>query len=86
MAYDIYGNNLRRGYCEVHPQVHEEYPCSLCYAEEKQMKDRRRQEDNQRYEQAVEVKSFEQLQHEWGESTCGKSIEKYIYDELTKQL
>lgn len=33
MAYDIYGNNLRRGYCEVHPNVHEEYPCSLCYQE-----------------------------------------------------
>lgn len=33
MAYDIYGNNLRRGYCEVHPNVHEEYPCSLCLAE-----------------------------------------------------
>ena len=30
MAYDIYGNSLRRGYCEVHPNVHEEYPCTLC--------------------------------------------------------
>lgn len=35
MAYDIYGNNLRIGYCEVHPQVNEEYPCSLCYADGK---------------------------------------------------
>lgn len=34
MAYDIYGNTLRRGHCEVHPHVHEEYPCSLCYEEE----------------------------------------------------
>ena len=33
MAFDIYGNNLRRGYCEVHPNVHEEYPCSLCCSE-----------------------------------------------------
>lgn len=33
MAFDIYGNNLRRGYCEVHPNVHEEYPCSLCMSE-----------------------------------------------------
>lgn len=33
MAYDIYGNQLRRGYCEVHPNVHEEYPCSACTAE-----------------------------------------------------
>lgn len=30
MAYDIYGNDLRKGYCEVHPNVHEEYPCELC--------------------------------------------------------
>jgi hypothetical protein len=34
MSWDIYGNALRRGHCEVHPQVHEEYPCSLCYAED----------------------------------------------------
>jgi hypothetical protein len=30
MAYDIYGNNLRRGYCEVHPHVNQEYPCDIC--------------------------------------------------------
>ena len=30
MSFDIYGNNLKRGHCEVHPQVAEEYPCSLC--------------------------------------------------------
>jgi len=30
MSWDIYGNPLRRGHCEVHPHVHEEYPCSLC--------------------------------------------------------
>jgi len=30
MAYDIYGNHLRRGYCEVHPDIPEEYPCSGC--------------------------------------------------------
>lgn len=35
MAYDIYGESLRKGHCEVHPHVHEEYPCSLCYAEGK---------------------------------------------------
>lgn len=33
MSWDIYGNPLRRGYCEVHPNVHEEYPCSICMAE-----------------------------------------------------
>lgn len=33
MSYDIYGEPLRRGHCEVHPHVHEEYPCSVCLAE-----------------------------------------------------
>jgi hypothetical protein len=31
MAFDIYGNYLRPGYCEVHPDVREEWPCSECY-------------------------------------------------------
>ena len=35
MSWDIYGNPLRRGHCEVHPHVHEEYPCSICMAERK---------------------------------------------------
>ena len=33
MAYDIYGQKLASGHCEVHPRVGETYPCSLCYAE-----------------------------------------------------
>lgn len=33
MSYDIYGNPLQRGHCEVHPHVHEEYPCSVCIQE-----------------------------------------------------
>lgn len=48
MAYDIYGNNLRRGYCEVHPHVHEEYPCSVCLSES-----RREKEDKKSYEQEM---------------------------------
>ncbi len=30
MAFDIYGNTLRPGYCEVHPDMPESYPCSQC--------------------------------------------------------
>ena len=30
MAFDIYGERLRPGHCEVHPHAHEEYPCSIC--------------------------------------------------------
>jgi len=36
MSYDIYGESLRCGHCEVHPHVHEEYPCSVCIAEKHQ--------------------------------------------------
>ena len=45
MAYDIYGNDLRRGYCEVHPSVNEEYPCSLCHAEIRYKEQERRRQD-----------------------------------------
>ena len=44
MAYDIYGNNLARGHCEVHPWVGESYPCSLCYAESEPKYDPRQKE------------------------------------------
>ena len=40
MTYDIYGQNLASGYCEVHPWVRESYPCSLCYAESNDRKQR----------------------------------------------
>ena len=33
MPYDIYGNNLRNGFCEVHPYVEQEYPCQICCQE-----------------------------------------------------
>ncbi len=36
------------------------------------------------FKQNIKLKSFEQLQKEWVESTCGRTIEKFIYDELTK--
>ena len=35
MSWDIYGEPLRRGHCEVHPHVHEEYPCSVCIADKR---------------------------------------------------
>ena len=35
MPYDIWGQPLARGHCEVHPHVCEEYPCSACYSEER---------------------------------------------------
>lgn len=42
MSWDIYGNPLQRGHCEVHPYVHEEYPCSLCMNESYQYEERKK--------------------------------------------
>jgi hypothetical protein len=36
MAYDIYGEVLGKGCCEVHPWVNQSYPCSTCYDESRQ--------------------------------------------------
>jgi hypothetical protein len=43
MAWDIYGNDLRRGYCEIHPWVQEEYPCSLCDVERRESERREKE-------------------------------------------
>ena len=43
MSFDIFGQPLKRGHCEVHPHVNEEWPCSLCLMESEQ---RRRTESN----------------------------------------
>lgn len=48
MSFDIYGNRLERGHCEVHPHVHEDYPCSLCMSES-----RRRQTERREYDEAM---------------------------------
>lgn len=53
MSWDIYGNPLRRGYCEVHPDVHQEYPCSICMAEKQQ--------------QFQPHDEFEQLKHDFAQ-------------------
>lgn len=48
MGYDIFGEILTPGSCEVHPHVSEPYPCSLCYEthgsgrEQEQVDDRER--------------------------------------------
>lgn len=34
MAWDIYGNPLRPGHCEVHPDEAEPYPCYYCRTEQ----------------------------------------------------
>lgn len=49
MSWDIYGNPLQRGHCEVHPHVAEEYPCSICISEKKQYTNESRQQEAEYY-------------------------------------
>lgn len=46
MAYDIHGNPLKRGHCEVHPFVNHEFPCSLCEHERREYERTRDEADN----------------------------------------
>lgn len=64
MAWDIYGNTLTRGHCEVHPQVAQEYPCYICMEESRKADEQRRQEREQRkayerdYEQHLKMEAM----------------------------
>ena len=40
MSWDIYGEPLTPGYCEVHPQIHQEYPCFVCQEFERAERER----------------------------------------------
>lgn len=52
MEFDIYGGNLRSGHCEVHPHVHEEFPCSICCSESSKKKS-----DSQKYQEYCEAQA-----------------------------
>ncbi len=58
MAFDIYGGNLRGGHCEVHPQVHESYPCSVCYSESNQRQVQSKSDD-EKYQEYCEAQEKE---------------------------
>ena len=45
MSWDIWGTPLRRGHCEVHPHVHEEYPCAICISDNLTKKSAKSEED-----------------------------------------
>lgn len=45
MSYDIYGERLERGHCEVHPWVHQGYPCSVCMADYDRHKREKREQE-----------------------------------------
>jgi hypothetical protein len=60
MAWDIYGDTLERGHCEVHPWVHCEYPCPTCIAEQKRNQELKRQE-NEHYA-AIEREHYKEIE------------------------
>lgn len=43
MSYDIYGNKLRSGYCEVHPDIPGQFPCGECERERQYYEQQSRQ-------------------------------------------
>ena len=57
MSYDIWGNPLPRGHCEVHPHVHEEYPCSVCIAERNQ-REQVSQHDSTLYNMQMQIEKL----------------------------
>lgn len=57
-GYDIYGEPLERGYCEVHPWIPEEYPCYMC----------KQQQEQDRQNREAEKLYYEQLEKEYLES------------------
>lgn len=74
MAYDIYGNNLKPGYCEVHPHVGEEYPCWICCKEIEQENERQRM--NRQFQEA-QNKDFEKaIQEQYESSFKNESVDK----------
>lgn len=75
MEYDIYGNNLAHGHCEVHPQVAESYPCSLCYAEANNSK-----HGKQRHQLDPEAEYYAKMEREYYED-----MERAHYDEIARK-
>lgn len=68
MGLDIYGERLRYGYCEVHPDVHEEYPCSVCIEETQQ--------------QDAMQRDYERAMSEQHEKHLSREFEAYVDREL----
>lgn len=63
MSYDIWGNPLARGHCEVHPHVHEEYPCSVCLSE-KRHREQESQQSEVEYNMGMEIEKLKSERQE----------------------
>jgi len=76
MGYDIHGNKLEPGHCEVHPWVHQEYPCSQCYADG----DRLHQKDRQKKQENEQEKAYyEAMEQDHWESIAREKSRKYKF-------
>ena len=82
MSYDIYGRHLRPGFCEVHPDVAQEYPCSLCLmvSEKKRMKEdeyNKAKEEQERICQLENELTAAKKRAEWAEGRAnGLEVER----------
>ena len=72
MPFDIFGENLRAGHCEVHPWVHEGYPCSVCISESNQRSSQKDSDDKQ-YQEYCEGQARE-WEKSLAENTNGAGI------------
>lgn len=63
MNFDIYGGKLQENHCEVHPYVHEQYPCSACYAEKREKTGNKQIEEKARVIENMRDEIFNMRQH-----------------------
>ena len=86
MSWDIYGNPLRKGHCEVHPWVHEEYPCPVCYSESAERERKKEQQRQLSIEREREMQR--QVEYDHMRSVINMIVENnnQIDDETAEKL
>lgn len=75
MAYDIYGCRLHPGNCEVHPHVHEIYPCSVCLDESRQHEAERQQYDKEMEQHRCDYDEEMRRQYE---TECAEAVVAFL--------
>ena len=63
MTWDIYGQRLEPGHCEVHPHVHQEYPCELCLRQQDEA-----ERDRKAYDAAMQERAEAHYRAIWAEA------------------
>jgi hypothetical protein len=75
--YDIYGGHLRRGHCEVHPWVHEYYPCSVCHSESTNTKVEDPERVFQKWSEEKHLEFYVQQERKYYESLAREKSRMY---------